>query len=241
MNVDEVGAFFKQRGVDYEMRDVEHGKQVKAKTPAQECVTVYNTGTVTVGGKASPLKDELAAWKSSGFSPSTIAATPAPASAPAATARAGVDKRVFIVYGHDQGSRDGLELLLRRMGLDPIVLANLPAAGDTIIEKLEKYLGGTGNVGFACVLLTPDDEGYRAGADDEKQYRARQNVILELGMVLARLGRSRVAILYKESVEKPSDINGLLYLPFKERVEEAKALLFRELQEAGYTPDTSAL
>lgn len=240
MNVDEVRAFFTQRGVLYEERDLEHGLQIKAKTPAQECVVVYKTGKVTVGGKASGLRDELNAWKSSGFAPSTITAEAAPA-AEATVARSGVDKRVFIVYGHDQTARDGLELLLRRMGLDPIVLANLPASGDTIIEKLEKYLGGSGNVGFACVLLTPDDQGHRAGADDERQYRARQNVILELGMVLARLGRSRVAILYKESVEKPSDINGLLYLPFKERVEEAKPLLFRELQAAGYTPDTSAL
>jgi predicted nucleotide-binding protein len=37
------------------------------------------------------------------------------------------------------------------------------------------------------------------------QYRARQNAILELGMVLARLGRDRVAIFRKKEVEDPSD------------------------------------
>ena len=96
------------------------------------------------------------------------------------------------------------------MGLEPIVLALLPAQGDTIIEKLEHYLGEHGNVGFACVLLTPDDEGHLAGKLEEKKYRARQNVVLELGMVLARLGRRRVAILHKQSIELPSDIDGLI-------------------------------
>ncbi|MDT0212570.1 nucleotide-binding protein [Rothia sp. ARF10] len=239
MNVEEVCAFLKQRGVEFDLRDVEHGRQIKAKTTQAESVVVYNTGRVVIGGKKSQLRDELEAWKASGFSPSTVALTKPTGTEGAAPV--GLDKRVFIVYGHDTAARDSLELLLRRMGMDPIVLANLPAGGDTIIEKLERYLGGAGNVGFACVLLTPDDEGHRAGELDEKKYRARQNVILELGMVLARLGRSRVAILYKESVERPSDIDGLLYLPFKERVDEVKGLLFRELKEAGHDPDPAAM
>ncbi len=127
------------------------------------------------------------------------------------------------------------------MGLKPIVLENLPADGDTIIEKLEHYLGKRGNVGFACVLLTPDDEGHEAGKTGQKKYRARQNVILELGTVLARLGRRRVLILIKESVEQPSDIAGLIYRRFKERVDELKGTLFKDLQEAGYKPDPKGL
>ena len=103
------------------------------------------------------------------------------------------------------------------------------------------FLGQEGRIGFACVLLTPDDEGYSQGAPEAKKYRARQNVILELGMVLARLGRPRVAILYKESVELPSDISGLLYIGFKERVDEVKNQLFRELENAGYQPNSDGL
>jgi predicted nucleotide-binding protein len=127
------------------------------------------------------------------------------------------------------------------MGLEPIVLANLPAGGDTIIEKLERYLGETGNVGFACVLLTPDDEGHEAGKPEEKRYRARQNVVLELGMVLARLGRGRVAIIHKGSVELPSDIAGLIYIPFQERVEEVAPQLFKELEHGGHDPKPAGL
>ena len=60
-------------------------------------------------------------------------------------------------------------------------------------------------------------------------------------MVLARLGRRRVAILHKQSIELPSDIAGLLYIPFTERVDEVKNRLFNELREAGYHPDAGAL
>ena len=60
-------------------------------------------------------------------------------------------------------------------------------------------------------------------------------------MVLARMGRPKVAILHKESVELPSDIAGLLYIPFKERVDEIKNRLFRELQAAGYELNTDGL
>lgn len=125
--------------------------------------------------------------------------------------------------------------------MNPIILAQLPSDGDTIIEKLEKYLRTSAGVGYACVLLTPDDEGHRRGADEEKRYRARQNVILELGMVLARVGRQRVSIVYKGSVERPSDIDGLIYLAFNERVDELGPALFKNLDAAGYSPKSLAL
>ena len=127
------------------------------------------------------------------------------------------------------------------MGLKPIVLQNLPAAGDTIIEKLEKYIGENGEAGFACVLLTPDDEGHKAGVPSAKKPRARQNVVLELGMVLARLGRRRVAILVNQGVERPSDIDGLIWIGFERDVDEAKLKLLQSLQAAGYVCRTDAL
>lgn len=195
-----------------------------------EIFCVYDTGRfVPQGNQKSPLAVALEEW-----------ATKGSAAGGGAVAEA-ADAPVFIVYGHDTAARDNLELLLRRMGLEPIVLANLPAVGDTIIEKLERYLGEHGDVGYACVLLTPDDQGHKAGQPEEIKYRARQNVVLELGMVLARLGRSRVAILHKKSVELPSDIAGLIYIPFEERVEEVKTALFKEIEAAGYRPKTEAL
>ena len=149
------------------------------------------------------------------------------------TSPTGTVSKIFVVYGHDQDAKDQMETLLRRWNLEPLFLDQLPSEGQTIIEKLEKY---TGQVSYAIVLATPDDEGHRVGHADERAYRVRQNVVLELGMVLSRLGRRRVAILLKEShsMEKPSDIQGLLYIPFKDRIEEARLQLSKELDAAGY-------
>lgn len=140
-------------------------------------------------------------------------------------------EKVFIVYGHDAEAREQLELLLRRLKLEPVILANLVAEGQTIIEMLEKHRA---NVKYACVLLTPDDEGHKRDCPKEKKRRARQNVVLELGMFLSNLGRKRVAILHKGEIELPSDIHGLVYIPFQKHVSEVKQRLAAELQEAGF-------
>lgn len=215
MHADEVRDFLRQRAVKFSERTIQHGVQFRCSTG--EVVSAYDSGKIVLGGRSTSLAQELATTSSD----VTTTGTPVPAeAAPEMRRRAPADKQVFVVYGHDIGARDALELVIRRMGLEPIVLANLPAGGDTIIEKLESYLGGKGNVGFSCVLLTPDDEGHLAGKPEDRRYRARQNVVLELGMVLARLGRERVAIIHKGSVELPSDIAGLIYIPFQERIEE---------------------
>jgi predicted nucleotide-binding protein len=235
VTIDQLRAFLTQRQVSFEERAIQLGRQFRCGTG--EIFNVFDSGRMSFQGKTgSPLSKEVAAWdraESRTLEPTESAVEVARHSGP--------DDRVFIVYGHDQTARDGLELLLRRMGMRPIVLATVAAGGDTIIEKLETYLGTEGNIGFACVLLTPDDEGNAVGEPAARRYRARQNVVLELGMVLARLGRSRVAILHKESVELPSDIHGLLYIPFKERVEEARTQLYRELENAGYRPKSEGL
>jgi predicted nucleotide-binding protein len=142
------------------------------------------------------------------------------------------NNKVFIVYRHDIECREQLELLLRRMKLEPVILQNIPIAGDTIFEKLEASI----DVRYACVLLTPDDEGHAVGQPKEKKPRARQNVILELGMFLVRLGRKRVAILHKGNLELPSDINGLIYIRFNKRVDEVKERLGAEFAR-GWLPD----
>ena len=54
-------------------------------------------------------------------------------------------------------------------------------------------------------------------------------------MLLARLGRSRVAILLKNQceMERPSDIQGLIYIPFQENVENAATALAQEMNAQG--------
>jgi len=233
-DLETVSSFLTQRGLAFTVGEIEHGKCLRVGTG--EVVNFYNTGRIVVQGKKTALHQELKGLADSGMQPAVAITHTSPA-----VKSTGPSKRVFIVYGHDKVSLNSLELMLLKMGMEPIVLGNLAAGGDTIIEKLEEHLKESHNVGFACVLLTPDDVGYRSGHETEAKGRARQNVILELGMFLARLGRKRVAILYKTDVERPSDIDGLLYLPFDEHVDEAKTNLFKELQAAGYTPDTGAL
>jgi predicted nucleotide-binding protein len=183
MTADELRGFLTQHQVKCKEQEVPYG--VKFTCPGGEVFIVYNTGKLNVQGKKTGLSVGVKEWYDAGLK---APVPPAPGIAEAVTVAAGPDRRVFIVYGHDTTSRESLELLLHKMGFEPIVLQDLPAQGDTIIEKLEHYLGEHGNVGYACVLLTPDDEGHIAGEAKDNKYRARQNVVLELGMVLARLG-----------------------------------------------------
>lgn len=152
-----------------------------------------------------------------------------------------LSNEVFVVYGHDETAKAQLEAMLRRWGLEPLILDQLPSEGQTIIEKLEKY---TDRVRFAVVLATPDDEGHKANRPDEKAYRARQNVVLELGMLLKQLGRKKVAVLLKqqENMERPSDIQGLIYIPFKDDLQkEGGPLLAKEMVAQGYKIDIKKL
>ena len=135
--------------------------------------------------------------------------------------------------------------MLRRWDLEPIILDQQASGGQTIIEKLEEY---SQEVGYAIVLATPDDEG-KSKSEDSYKSRVRQNVVLELGMFLAKLGREKVAILLKEDIEfeKPSDIHGLyhlkkvihglIYIPFDKKVDEVAINLIRELSKQGYNID----
>lgn len=228
--------FLNQQNVDYEEKEIQHGIQFRCS--GGEIFVVYATGRIVPQGTVSELSKQVKALTPSGAS---ARRSPEAEVTPISAAEEKSKGSVFIVHGHDTTARNDLELVLHRMDLEPVVLQNLSAAGDTVIEKLEHYIGEHGEAGFACVLLTPDDEGHKAGMPSEKKYRARQNVVLELGMVLARLGRKHVAILLKESVEAPSDINGLIYIPFKERVEEVTIKLLQALQAAGFICKTSTL
>lgn len=143
-----------------------------------------------------------------------------------------IDKtKVFIVHGHEDGPRDSLALFLNRIGLEPIILHEQASKGMTIPEKLIAH----GNVGFAVVLLTPDDLG-RAKDRTEDNHRARQNVLLELGYFVGRLGRDKVCALKKGDIEIPSDYVGTVYIDW-DAASAWKIQLARELKAAGYDID----
>ena len=156
------------------------------------------------------------------------------------TSSAPKNRKVFVVYGHDEVARTQLEAMLRRWDLEPLILDQLESSGNTIIEKLEEYMP---EADFGIVLATPDDVGFPKNKEDARRFRVRQNVVLEMGMLLSQLGRSKVAILLKniENMEKPSDINGLIYIPFTSDVKETTVDLAKEMNRNGYYIDISKL
>ncbi len=150
-------------------------------------------------------------------------------------------KDIFVVYGQDNSLKNELEATLRRWNLNPLILNQLPSDGATIIEKLERYANN--NVKFGIVIATPDDEGRKKEINQKLRPRVRQNVVLELGILLARLGREKVAILLKqtEDMEKPSDIDGLIYFPFSNSIEEIKVELAKAMLNKGIKIDLGKL
>lgn len=141
--------------------------------------------------------------------------------------------KVFVVYGHDEEAKNELIEMIHRWGLVALTIDNLPVQGRTIIEQLEHYIPETN---YGIVLATPDDVGYRDNGSKEIRHRARQNVVLELGMLFSKLGRTRVTILLKKCTdfEKPSDIEGVLYKEYNTSVFEQETNIRKELIELGY-------
>lgn len=157
-------------------------------------------------------------------------------------------KEFFIVHGRDDRQALLLQKYLKnKLKIDAVVFDDLPDKGRTIIEQLE-YIKG--NVCYAFVIVTPDDLGCLrddmekwtnklwgrktvSGKTVEKilgtlHTRARQNVVFELGLFIGALGRENVCcLLQKDTEEKPSDIDGILYKSFDKSVRE----IFHEIAD----------
>lgn len=142
-------------------------------------------------------------------------------------------KDIFIVHGHDNEAKQEVARFIEKLGLTVVILHEQPNKGMTVIEKLIHY---SKSVGFAIILLTPDDIGYLKGEQESVENRARQNVVLELGYFVGKIGRERVCTLLKNSTELPSDFNGVLYVPM-DTSGTWKLDLAKELQECNFQID----
>jgi predicted nucleotide-binding protein len=145
-------------------------------------------------------------------------------------------RKVFLVHGHAEEPKQTVAAFLRSVGLDVVILHEQANRGQTIIEKFEKH----SDVHFAVVLLTPDDAGASVQHPEQTRRRARQNVILELGYFLAKLGRNNVCCLYVDRVESPSDYDGMLYVPYDEGG-AWRSKLMKEFSAAGIQVDSEQL
>lgn len=139
--------------------------------------------------------------------------------------------KIFIVHGQDVSAKESMARFIERLGYEAVILHEQANRGGTIIEKIE----ANRDVGFAIVLLTPDDEGRKMG-DANLAPRARQNVLLELGYFMAYLGRPNVCAIRRGDVDMPSDFAGVVWTDL-DSAGAWKTSLGRELAAAGYSVD----
>jgi len=149
---------------------------------------------------------------------------------------------VFVVHGHDNEMKESVARVISRLGLNPVILHEQPDLNQTIIEKFERH---SDRAGFAVVLFSPDDEGMPRipldnGDQRPMQQRPRQNVVLELGYFLGKLGRDKVSVIRRGDLENPSDYSGVLYTPYDEQ-QAWKFQLAQNLKAVGYQVDANKL
>ncbi len=145
-------------------------------------------------------------------------------------------RKVFVVHGHDEAALLAVARFLEQIGLEAIILSEQPDQGRTIIEKFEDCAA---DVGFAVVLLTPDDLG-EAKTAAASVFWARQNVIFELGYFAGKLGRGRACLMRKGVVEIPSDLHGVIYTEL-DAAGGWKLKLLKELKAAKLDVDTTRM
>ena len=139
-------------------------------------------------------------------------------------------KKVFIVHGHAEAVNQEVARTIEKLGLEAIILREQPNTGKTIIEKFEEYAK---DVNFAVILLTADDK-----IEGEDFFRARQNVVFEMGYFMGALGRRNVMCILQENVEKPGDIDGVVYTII-DKAGGWKYSLIKELKACGYDVDAN--
>lgn len=145
-----------------------------------------------------------------------------------------VSNKVFIVHGRDNELKEEVARFIEKLGLEAIILHEQANNGKTIIEKFEK---NSSEIGYAIILYTACDKGCLKNEDNFK-YRARQNVIFEHGYFIGKIGREKVCALVKGDIEKPSDLDGVLYISYDNHW---KMFLASEMKVAGLPIDMNKL
>ncbi|MCB2089806.1 MAG: nucleotide-binding protein [Alphaproteobacteria bacterium] len=143
-------------------------------------------------------------------------------------------RKVFIVHGHDNDTKTTIARFLEKMELEPIILHEQASRGKTIIEKIEQFA----EVDFGVIIYTPCDEG-KSKKETELKDRARQNVVFEHGYLIGKLGRGNICALLKGEVERPGDIDGVIYIPMDN--DNWKLDLLKEMRAAGLDIDFNKL
>ena len=130
--------------------------------------------------------------------------------------------RVFISHDRAHDWMAVQQYIEKDVGIPTLELALEPNLGRTVLQKLEEE---SEKCSAAVIVATGDD------LDGEGNLRARENVMHEIGYLQAKYGISRVCLLHQEGTSIPSNIQGLVYIPFPEGYVNATfGLLTRELK-----------
>jgi hypothetical protein len=133
-----------------------------------------------------------------------------------------VDSKIFISHGRANDWREVQEYIERDLQIKTLELAQEPNCGRTILQKLEEE---SSKCNFAVIVMTGDDldaDGYK---------KARENVMHEIGYFQGKFGLSAVCLLHEEGTSIPSNIQGLVYIPFpKGYISATLGVLMRELK-----------
>ena len=112
---------------------------------------------------------------------------------------------IFIGHGHSKQWRNLKDHLTDQHGY-PVQAYEVGArAGHSIRDILDDMLEKSS---FACLVMTGEDE------TGEGSFRARQNVIHEIGLFQGRLGFSRAIVLVEKETEEFSNLQGIHQIRF---------------------------
>jgi len=134
----------------------------------------------------------------------------------------GQASRVFITHGSANDWREVQSFIEKDVELPTLELAQEPNQGRTVLQKLDQE---SSRCSFAVIVMTGDD------VDSDGNLRARENVMHEIGYFQGKYGMKAVCLLHEEGTNIPSNIHGLVYIPFtKDTVSATFSLLQRELK-----------
>lgn len=132
-------------------------------------------------------------------------------------------EEVFVIHGRNIKIRDSMYKFLRALGLKPVTFEEAKSrtglGSPTIMEILNKAINENMII---LSLYTPDDIAFmnpyfHKDRDSEIEKRpvgqARQNVIFETGLALAR-NREKTILVFFGEVKKYSDMSWIHYLQF---------------------------
>ena len=148
-------------------------------------------------------------------------------------------RRILVVCGADDEMKKAITSALSKLWLIPVLLCEEPSHGRKLLERSADYA----DVGFAVVLLSPDDFAYAKNEDSTtRKLKPRQEVVFELGYLLGKLGKANVLVFFKECLnfEPPTDFEGMKTVAF-DALDSWKLALIRELGNSGYVVDAGRI